>query len=569
MTSIVQVSVSQVSAPTPATLQQTGAFISQGATVLAPGGSQLLTQYSDITPYMTGAKAITSMAWAGGVVTVTTAAPHGYTVGDTLLEVIAGVFPVAYNVTALATVTGASTFTYPLANGGTSPGTVTTQGVFSPEDVGELNAMALTFFSQGSNQAVYVLELGPGNPNDGVAALQTYIQAQPNSGYRAGRPGYFYRYLVPRTWDAVPSFLALIATQNFTTARTYFRVTTTLATLSAYVLPSKSVEPFIESPAMGVYPQTAISSIALANGVATATTATAHGVGVGQWFQVQGAVPNVYNGWAVALAGTAGTTLVWAEPAATAAATTGGTVIANAYANAGVSSTEFSAAAPFYRSLAYRPGAVSKVAPFAFGYLFGVTAFPQRGNAALTANLLSGYNGATIPGDFVDTGAEGGISNTIVANGLNGDGLPLNYWYSADWVQINLDLDTANEVINGSNNSINPLYYNQPGVNRLQARANATMTRGNRFGLVLFPPVQTQLTGPDLTAALDALNNQVPGALYGSASIVNAIPFVQYTKDNPSDYKIGRYAGFSVVYTPQLGFKSIVYNVLISTFVTG
>lgn len=217
-TNIVQVNVSQQVAPTPSTLQGTGAFISQGGTNTSPGTMTLLTQLSDLTPHLTGAKSISTMTWSTGTVTVTAASPHGFTVGDTLYLTIAGVTPSGYNGTFLCTVTTTTAFTYALA---TNPGSATVQGTYTPEDVAELLSMATTFFAQGSATSVYVLELGPGNANDGVTALTNWITAN---------PGVFYSYLVPREWDANANFLSFLANYESTTAKTYFFVTTTLST---------------------------------------------------------------------------------------------------------------------------------------------------------------------------------------------------------------------------------------------------------------------------------------------------------------------------------------------------
>lgn len=194
--------------------------------------------------------------------------------------------------------------------------------------------------------------------------------------------------------------------------------------------------------------------------------------------------------------------------------------------------SEFTAAAPFYRWLNYSPSSTSKVAPFAFAYLFGVTAYPLRSNAA-TFTLL---RAASI--NWVGTGAEGGITNTVLFWGTTKDGNDATYWYSVDWAQINLDLDLANAVINGSNTPSNPLYYNQDGINRLQAVAQATMNRGVSYGLVLAPVV------------------------------VEAVPFPTYVLDNPSDYPDGIYRGLSVAYTPSRGFVQIIFNLNVSDIPT-
>lgn len=84
-----------------------------------------LTLYNAYEP----ARTISSITWSGGVATVTTAVAHGYTSGISV--VIGGAVPAGYNGEYVITVTGATTFTYPLAaNPGseTTPGTVAALG---------------------------------------------------------------------------------------------------------------------------------------------------------------------------------------------------------------------------------------------------------------------------------------------------------------------------------------------------------------------------------------------------------------------------------------------------------
>jgi hypothetical protein len=70
----------------------------------------------------------------------------------------------------------------------------------------------------------------------------------------------------------------------------------------------------------------------------------------------------------------------------------------------------------------------------------------------------------------------------------------------------------------------------------------------------------TTLDGPQLDQNLDQ-------GLYADRTVVNAVPFVIYSEENPSDYKIGRYAGLGVVYMPQGGFINIVYNVVVTQLI--
>ncbi|HCL6004033.1 hypothetical protein N5D10_11210 [Citrobacter freundii] len=185
--------------------------------------------------------------------------------------------------------------------------------------------------------------------------------------------------------------------------------------------------------------------------------------------------------------------------------------------------TTNAAAAVMREFVSPSPSPINKVPPMAFRYLQAVNANKAK-NSILKTMVAQNIN-------YVDTGAEGGISNTMLVKGVTSDGKDMTYWYSVDWVQINVDMQLANAVINGSNNPINPLYYNQDGIDRLQQVAQGVFDTGVSYGLV---------------------NGQTP---------VNAIPFKVYVKDNPNDYNIGRYAGLSATYTPMRGFTSIIFNI--------
>lgn len=562
-TNIVQVNLFQQVAPTPNTLQRFGAVISQGATNTSKFATTLITQPSDLTPVLKGALPLTSLAWASSTVTATTTAPHGFTNADTIFLTISGATPVGYNGTFLCTITGGSTFTYALT---TNPGTETIPGVYTPEDVAELNEFVTTYYAQGYQTAFYILELGAGSPNDGVAALTTYLTANPNQNYTPGALGYFYVYSVPRTWDANTNFLTLIQSYENLTSRLYFMVTTTLATYQFYTTLMKDVRAIIESPAMGVYSANALTAAVYtagnvpggfapnAVGYVTFTTTTAHGVAVGQWFQISGMSPAGYNGWFQAAPGTTGSTLIGAVYSSLSTETVLGTLVASYYANTGISSIEMDAAAMFYKIINQAPSATNKLTPFSFDYWYGVTPFPTQGLSALLQTLQN----ANIT--IVGTGAEGGISNTIDLWGRTLDGNDFSYWYATDWLAVNCDLNVANAVINGSNNPINPLYYNQAGINSLEGVIAQTVENGVTFGMILGTPIQLGLDGP-------ALNNNTDAGLYTGYSVVNAIPFIQYSIENPGDYKIGRYAGFSVTFTPSRGFENIIINITVSSFV--
>lgn len=651
MPQIVTVNATIAVAPSPNNLQRTGAFVSQGGTSLSAGTYALLTQQSSLAEYVAYAMPLstgTPLSWSSEVVTATTAAPHGFRVGDTLLVDIAGAVPLAYNGTFTVTVTGASTFTYPLIS---NPGANTTTGTYVPTSATQLNQMNTTFWGQGSIVPVYVLELGPGNVDDGVAMLEAFIAA--NSS-----PQFFYSYLVPRYWDGAPSFLSLIAQYEDPSGKTYFHVTTTLQNYTAYTALMKDVIATIEAPAMGTWASNAVtellaapagatlsSSVAgslsattyyvritymtaygesptsletneavpsnsvlvvdspsamtgatgwnvyvgttsgtetlqnstplsigsnwteptsglvsgalyQARGFAVATTTSAHGVAIGQWFQLIGFTPTGYNNWYQALGGTQTNELVFymtkddlgpetvlghlaASLSSQAAAPTAG--------NTG----EFTAAAGFYKTLGYNPSSANLLTPFAFSFLFGVTPWTTQGNSAVLQTLKD----ASV--NVVLTGAEGGITDTALFWGTTMDGSDFMEWYGADWIQIQLDLSLSNAIINGSNNPLNPLYYSQFGIETLQDVALGTCRNGVSFGCGNGTVVPSSLTGTALQAAIE--NGTFDGDI-----VVNAVPFVQYLEGSPGDYKIGRYAGLGVLWIVNRGFIEIQVNLSIS-----
>lgn len=221
-TPIVIVNVSQQEGPTPLVLQRTGALVSQGATTLTSGTYSLLTSGASITSLLVGTEPITSMTLTSGTVTATATSAHGFTVGDTIPITISGVTPAAFNGTFTATITTTTAFTYPLSG---SPGSVTVQGVYTVEDVAELQQMVNTYFANGTSNGVYVLELGSGNATDGIADLEAFITAQ---------PGIFYRYLLPRAWGILPAFYSsFLPLYSGTTAKVYFHATTTVTYFNA------------------------------------------------------------------------------------------------------------------------------------------------------------------------------------------------------------------------------------------------------------------------------------------------------------------------------------------------
>lgn len=218
--------------------------------------------------------------------------------------------------------------------------------------------------------------------------------------------------------------------------------------------------------------------------------------------------------------------------------------------------TEFSIAAVFHRILSNSPSSGSPVRTIALMQAFGVTPYPLFGNKTLLQSLRNANIG------YFDTGSEGGLASILILKfGHMLSGESFDKWYEIDWSKINLELDLANEVINGNNNTIAPLKYNQQGIDRLQARGADTLRRGIIYGLLLSNlPVKSV----QLQSTVFATN--VVNGLYAGQIVINAIPFATYTHDNPSDYSQGKYGGLQAVIIPQLGFEQIIVNLNATDF---
>ncbi len=221
-------------APQPNTLQQSGMIVSCGGTTLTTGTYQFCGLTSAVAAILAAPLAITSITWASGTATATVAAMT-LSVGQVFTTTIAGATPAGYNGVFLATVATSTTFTYALT---TNPGSETVPGTYTPPYSDFVLNAATTFFAQGAQVGVYILELGPeATDAAGVTALGTWLTAN---------PGVFYAALVSPHWDSV-GLGTLANTYSGPPGKFYFLVTTTEATISNYV-DMKSVIAVVEAP---------------------------------------------------------------------------------------------------------------------------------------------------------------------------------------------------------------------------------------------------------------------------------------------------------------------------------
>ena len=116
--------------------------------VYAPDGSLALSTALVGSP--TGVT-LQSLSWAAGKVTAVAVVPHGYKVGTTVQLTISGASPDAYNGKVQAFITGAATFTYPVA---ADPGPATQFGAasYNIDLVGGHFDTSTMVFRQAANQ---------------------------------------------------------------------------------------------------------------------------------------------------------------------------------------------------------------------------------------------------------------------------------------------------------------------------------------------------------------------------------------------------------------------------------
>lgn len=213
-----------------------------------------------------------------------------------------------------------------------------------------------------------------------------------------------------------------------------------------------------------------------------------------------------------------------------------------------VASTEFSMSSPLGTVLSQNPSSNSKVPPLSYAPSYGTTAYPVVGNAATFASLSTANVG------WIGTGAQGGLSGNNLYQGKLLSGVPWNFWYSTDWVQLQSAQAIANEVINGSATSLNPLYYDQDGINRLQNRIIQVFSNGVSYGLGQGQVLATQLPIATFLANVNA-------GVYSNQLVCNAEPFSTYTAENPNDYAAGKYAGLAGLWVPKRGFLNVFFNI--------
>lgn len=367
----------------------------------------------------------------------------------------------------------------------------------------ELGTMGTTFFAQGSSVGVYVLELGTQTSGAaGIEALNTWI---------TNNPGIFYAYLLPAAWDntseVVGSVIVSAGGSGYTAAPT---VTFSGggggigATATATIANGAVTAVTITNPGSGY---TSAPTVTFTGGSGTGAAATAN-------------LASEVNIVVSEYAGPAARTYFFVTTTVANVSTYSANKSVYAFVpSPTATSQEFGAAAHFYQWLVNSPSATNQLAPMAYRFLYGVTAWPATGYASSIQTILSAYGNINL------VPPQGGITNTCIFKGTLMDGSQASWWYGIDWYQIRVVNDLADEVVNGSNENP-PLLYDQNGINHLAAVAQSDLNTAISFGCAL-------------------------------SGTVTATSFAAYTAANPANYKAGIYDGLAVDIVGQNGFLQV------------
>ncbi len=546
---IVTINPTMVRAPTPSTLQQSGAFVSVGGSTLAAGTFQYVSQPSDVTAILstTGNHAELSKMAA-------TYFAQGNAVGAYVLELgSSGTESVDVDIAALQTWISANpnlfyAYLCPASWGITIDevgavimGVAGTTYVVPP---------TVTFSAPGGSG---VTATGHTIIQNG-SVIQTVID-NPGSGYSTAPTA---TYSLPPVIAAPIQAAAATSTTGGTLAATtyYYVVTATTAFGETIASNEKSITTTgsTSSNTITWASVTGATGYKIYRGTAT---------GVENVFYTVGAVTTFLDTGAANTAGTppvTNTAALGATATGTPTLTAAIDALANQYSapsgktyfflqciaadlpsfatNKAVFavvpsptavSTEFQPASFFYDWLVNNPSASNKLAPMAYRYQYGVTPWVQSANSATINNILSAY------GNLIGTGAEGGISNAISFKGTLMDGSQASWWYGIDWFQIQVKQALAAAIINGSNSNP-PLLYDQNGINTLLGVAQQVGNNTVTFGCAL-------------------------------SVTITAIPFFTYQQQNPTSYAAGYYGGFSATVVGQNGFLTLTFNLEAVQFV--
>ena len=537
---IVQINVSETVAPAPIEYQKTAALVSIGSTNLAPGTTQLIYSPASATTVSFSAS-VSSATWSKGVVTLVAGSTIGLPYGSNVNITVSGMTPSGYNGNYVATVVSDYTLQYPQATTLTVPtvfGSVVSVG--TGLDAILKSSIGISAATWASSLVTLTLTSSIGFPVG--TTIPIVVSGITPVGYNgtftatvASTTSLTYSLTVnPGTATAFGNLITGYTNSLLGADNTWWNQT---PSVPYYVFEAGSVSTANVLVAVKNYlaanPQT-IYAWGFMPGIDSESTLNA-------FLTSYNSLGSLLKFYIPCTTGTYASLLTTAKEA-----------MAFLQSPGADSGSEIDYIPYMHFIAAFTATPTSKLPPAQYYYTSGTTAY-----APLPPSLINAFVGANV--NFITTGAEGGITNTMQVPGQMLDGTPANVSYAIDWIQLHMNQALANTVINGSNSTINPLYYNQQGINTLQSAAHDVANLAAASGLCIGPVVVTQL---DATVFANNLSNGV----YANTTVINAVPYATYVALNPSDYANQIYAGLECAFVPQYGFNQIVFNLGITQF---
>ncbi|CAI3954206.1 unnamed protein product [Commensalibacter communis] len=196
------------------------------------------------------------------------------------------------------------------------------------------------------------------------------------------------------------------------------------------------------------------------------------------------------------------------------------------------SNSQMAAGAVGYELSNYSPSSYNKVNPMTYRYLYSVLPLSDE-DKRLNQQLINDY----YTNFLVSPPRNTTNAKSLLFPGSLADGNDFTYWYGIDYIRFTLIDTITNLLISAANNSSNPLYYNQQGINRIKDAVNNVLANCAAYGIIE--------------------NNY----------IVTTIDFPNYVTQNSGDYKAGIYGGITFEVQPLKAMKKIKFNMNVSDLI--
>lgn len=180
----------------------------------------------------------------------------------------------------------------------------------------------------------------------------------------------------------------------------------------------------------------------------------------------------------------------------------------------------------------YQPSVTNKVNPMTYRRLYNSEPLSDddyRANKHLQDDFYTNM--------LMSPPNDGSGARSLVYPGIMTDGNDFTYWYGIDYIRFTLISNITNFLIESANSKINPLYYNQDGIDRLKAKVNQIISNCAAYGII-------------------QINYRI-----------DAISYYEYVTQNPDDYKNEVYGGISIEVSPLKALRKIRFSLQVTDLI--